>query len=66
MNCYFEKWAKQHKYKLTIDKEKPEIYTNTHTQSAWEGWKAAQKLTTGDQGEADICDEPPAGQRPGD
>lgn len=47
MNKEFRKWAKEHKYNLTVDSEKPEIFTNTHTQSAWEGWKAGAEVERG-------------------
>jgi hypothetical protein len=37
-NKLFEEWAKTHNYKTKIEEG---FYTNTHTQSAWEAWKAS-------------------------
>ena len=34
----FEEWAKTNNYKTKIEEG---FYTNTHTQSAWEAWKAS-------------------------
>ena len=34
----FEEWAKNNNYKTKIEEG---FYTNTHTQSAWEAWKAS-------------------------
>ena len=36
----FKEWAKAHKYNTNTESC---FYTNTHTQSAWEAWKAAKQ-----------------------
>ena len=38
----FEFWAKDHKFQTS--KDNLGLYSNTHTQSAWEAWKARAKL----------------------
>ena len=50
MTPQFEEWAREMKYKLNKEPHKPEvfknawIYSNTHTQSAWDAWDAALAL----------------------
>ena len=38
----FKKWAKEFKYRLV--KDELGLFSSTHTQSAWEAWKARAKL----------------------
>jgi hypothetical protein len=47
----FEEWAKTHNYKTKIEEG---FYTNTHTQSAWEAWKASAPRELSDE-EIDEC-----------
>ena len=42
----FEEWAKTHKYKTNIEDG---FYINTHTQSAWEAWKASAPRELSDE-----------------
>jgi hypothetical protein len=42
----FEEWAKTHNYKTKIEEG---FYTNTHTQSAWEAWKASAPRELSDE-----------------
>jgi hypothetical protein len=37
----FRQWAKEHNYVLNREDG---VFTNTHTQSAWEAWQAAMAL----------------------
>jgi hypothetical protein len=37
----FRQWAKEHNYVLTREDG---VFTNTHTQSAWEAWQAAAEI----------------------
>jgi hypothetical protein len=53
----FEEWAKDMNYNLNKEPYKSEtfgsawVYTNTHTQSAWQGWEAALIFCGFDEGE---------------
>ena len=42
----FEEWAKTNNYKTKIEEG---FYTNTHTQSAWEAWKASAPKELSDE-----------------
>lgn len=55
MTPEFIKWAKDNKYIVTRDKDNPDIYTNTHTQSAWEAWKASDHCCNHDCKEGRLC-----------
>jgi hypothetical protein len=44
MDKEFRKWAKENKYRL--DRDEQGYFTSTHTQSAWDAWKARGCLET--------------------
>jgi len=50
----FEEWAKTHKYKTNIENG---FYINTHTQSAWEAWKASAPRELSDEEIMDCIEE---------
>ena len=45
----FNDWAKAHKYNTKVEDG---VYTNTHTQSAWEAWQASKSKPLSDE---EIC-----------
>ena len=47
----FKEWAKTHKYNTNIEEG---VYTNTHTQSAWEAWQASKSKPLTDEEAMDI------------
>jgi hypothetical protein len=50
----FEEWAKTNNYKTKIEEG---FYTNTHTQSAWEAWKASAPKELSDEEIIDFIEE---------
>ena len=42
----FNDWAKAHKYSTKVEDG---VYTNTHTQSAWEAWQASKSKPLTDE-----------------